>query len=294
VGFLVTNRETVEFVVLITGAAFGAVALLWWFLVALRAGHRRGPLVFAVLGALFAVAPFAIHARNGSVVDLGRPVQLLDGQVEFGLTEPGGINVVHTFGVGAFVAAIGIALFGLALLRLMLGTLRKENWTRVRLPVYLLVFAAVLVVAPFAVNIIVPRYVDLGPRETVVNGDVHLTLTGWDRKDYSVLRGKARTTLLQMANGDVTDETLENLRGMTNLRELDLSNTRVTDAGLAALEGLPLERLRLARTQVTDAGFKDHLDRINTLKMLDLSGTAVTAGTIDEWKKRQTGRRVLH
>ena len=46
---------------------------------------------------------------NGRGVDLGRPVQLLEGRVEFALSEPGGIHFVHTIGVDAFVAfVIGI------------------------------------------------------------------------------------------------------------------------------------------------------------------------------------------
>ena len=45
--------------------------------------------------------------------------------------------------------------------------------------------------------------------------------------------------MLQMANPDVTDRTLESLKGMKALKELDLNDTQVTDAGLDILSDLP-------------------------------------------------------
>ena len=76
--------------------------------------------------------------------------------------------------------------------------------------------------------------VDLGPRDKNVDGERHVTLTGWDRGDYSVLRLMPDVSVLQMANADVTDDVLEGLRGMKNLHELDLNGTQVTDAGLGS------------------------------------------------------------
>src|SRR5262249_27724588 len=104
-----------------------------------------------------------------------------------------------------------------------------------------------------------PLGVDLGPLETMVNGESPITLTGWQPKDmdYSVLKARPDTVVLQMANEDVTDRTLENLRGLKKLRGLDLSNTQVTDEGLGVLKELPnLEVLFLNRTKVTDAGVR--------------------------------------
>lgn len=288
------NRETLEAIVLITGLALGAAALLWWFFAALRAARRRGPLALGALGVLLAAAPYVVHALDGRAVDLGRPVQLLAGEVRVGLTEPGGTDVERSYRVQAVVAAAGAALTAWAVLWLLARSLEKEARPRVRRPAALLVFAALLVALPFVVNLFAPRLIDLGPRERVVDGETHLTLTGWDRTDYSALRAKPQTVLLQMANPDVTDATLENVKGMKQLREIDLSGSGVTDAGLAALAELPLERLRLARTKVTDTGFRDHLAGIDTLRMLDVSGTAVSADAIDAWKKAKPGRKALH
>ena len=75
--------------------------------------------------------------------------------------------------------------------------------------------------------------------EKIVDGQRHLTLTGWDRKDYSILKLKPDVVVLQMANPDVTDESLESLQEMKALQELDLSGTQVTDAGSRSSRTFP-------------------------------------------------------
>ena len=64
--------------------------------------------------------------------------------------------------------------------------------------------------AAFAVSI------DLGPREKIVDRELHVTLTGWNRNtaDYVVLRSKPDIVVLQMANPDVTDLAMQ---GWTSL-----------------------------------------------------------------------------
>ncbi len=64
---------------------------------------------------------------------------------------------------------------------------------------------------------------------------------------------------------------------MTRLSILNLSNTRVSDAGLAHLMGLAsLTKLFLNGTRVTNAGLL-HLKTLGNLKELDLGGTLATA-----------------
>ena len=75
-------------------------------------------------------------------------------------------------------------------------------------------------------------------------------MTGSDPKDTPDLKLKQDVAVLQMANSDVTDASLESLRGMKVLRELDLNGSQVTDAGLEVLKGLPaLTSLRIAQNQ---------------------------------------------
>jgi hypothetical protein len=290
--FVGSYREVIGAVLLVVGAVLAAAALAWLLVAGYRAARARGPLALVAGGALVALTPFAVHALDGRAADLGPATRVLARELCLGVAEPGGPeSAVLRLPVQAAVALLGAALILLAALWLLARGLR--SWRRARWPVALLLLAGVFVAAPFALNALALRYVDLGPRERVVDGAVHLTLTGWDQKDYSVLRARPQTAVLQMANPDVTDDTLEYLRGMTMLRELDVSDSAVTDRGLAALRGLPLESLRLARTRVTDAGLTEHLAPLESLTKLDVSGTEVTAGAVDAWKKARPGRRAL-
>ncbi len=139
------------------------------------------------------------------------------------------------------------------------------------------------------------RPVDLGPRAVIVNGERHVTLTGWDQKDYSVLRQYPSAVVLQMANSDVTDATLIELKGLKQLRELDLNGSQVTDAGLKVLgQELPaLETLKLSGTAVTDAGLTESLALMESLKRLDLRGTKVSPEVLKTWREAKPSRRGL-
>jgi Leucine-rich repeat (LRR) protein len=135
---------------------------------------------------------------------------------------------------------------------------------------------------------------NLGPLEREVDGELHVTLTGWDRHDYSVLEHKPAIVVLQMANADVTDETLRHLRGLRQLRELDLNNTQVSDEGLNVLKELPnLQFLKLQNTRITDAGFRASLATMESLERLDLRGTDVNPATARGWREAKNGRRVM-
>jgi hypothetical protein len=170
-----------------------------------------------------------------------------------------------------------------------------SHWRKSRWPVRMLLLAGVLGAAPYGVNYYHEYFGTLGPREKLVEGERHITLTGWSGADYSFLQGKPDVVVLQMANPDVSDETLSYLRGMDRLRELDLNDTKVTDEGLAVLAEMPhLEELRLARTAITDAGFRKHLLGKESLRKLDLTGTTKVEGkTMREWKKEKAGREYL-
>jgi Leucine-rich repeat (LRR) protein len=160
-------------------------------------------------------------------------------------------------------------------------------------PLCVLLFAGILGAVPYVANL-AGLGIDLGPRDKRVEGERHITLTGWDRKDYSILEKCPDVVVLQMANPDVTDETLRYLKGLKNLRELDLNDTRVTDEGLAVLAELPaLKTLRLRKTAITDEGFRRHLLGKKQLTELDLTGTKVASRTVREWRAAQTGRKAL-
>jgi hypothetical protein len=211
-----------------------------------------------------------------------------------------------------FIFLSGLAVAAVGMLALVVAAFRQKVWwgvgvllfppvalvfaarhpKKAGVPLGLLLLGCLAVAAPAAVNALRP--IDLGPRERLVDGERHLTLTGWDRSDYSVLRLKPDVVVLQMANPDVSDGTLALLAGMSRLKELDLNGSAVTDAGLKVLRGLPsLESLRLRDTKVSDAGFHESLSPIETLKQLDLRGTAVTREAVQAWKDAKPGRRAM-
>lgn len=159
-------------------------------------------------------------------------------------------------------------------------------------PLLLLSLSLLIAATPALYTLFVP--LDLKPRDKLVEGQRHLTLTGSDHHDYAVLKLNRDVVVLQMANPDVTDQTIESLRGMTALQELDLNDTQLTDAGLQVLKDLPaLLDLRLARTKITDQGFQKALFSKSSLMKLDLRGTQVNRETVQAWRAAKPGRRAL-
>jgi len=159
-------------------------------------------------------------------------------------------------------------------------------------PICVLLLAAVMLGAPYAANYYESHFVPLKPYEQIVDGELRITLTGLKDFDYSTLRQKPQVVVLQMANPDVNDRTLENLRGMDHLTELDLNGAQITDAGLAIIAALPqLKTLRIARTKITDEGFHKFLFSKESLVRLDLTSTDVKTKTKRDWKKQKPDER---
>jgi hypothetical protein len=171
-----------------------------------------------------------------------------------------------------------------------------RHFRRALRPMLVMLLGVAVAATPVVVNRFYRFGVDLGPRESRVGDEMHITLTGWEpqNRDYSVLRFRPDTAVLQMANPDVTDQTLDNLRGLKKLRSLDLSNTQITDDGLQVLKELPhLEVLFLNGTKVTDAGVRAGVFPIESLRELSVRNTAVTKKTRDEWRAAREGRKVV-
>jgi len=73
---------------------------------------------------------------------------------------------------------------------------------------------------------------------------------------------------LDLSGTKITDAGLEHLKDLPQLQTLDLSGTKVTDAGLERLQGLrQLQELGLSGTEVTDAGL-EHLRGLPELEKL--------------------------
>jgi hypothetical protein len=159
--------------------------------------------------------------------------------------------------------------------------------------VSVMLLGVAVAVTPFVINKLQLFPTQDKPIENTVEGEPTLTVTGLKDFDYATLRDKPYLEVLQMANEDVTDQTLDHLKGLKRLRKLDLSNTQVTDDGLAVLKELPgLEVLYLNGTRVTDDGVRRNIFPIETLKELSLLRTKVTKKTRDEWRAAKEGRKV--
>lgn len=189
---------------------------------------------------------------------------------------------------------LGVIAFWWMLERLIRVFLTRGSWKLLKRPALLLLASVLLTGIPILASKTIGQFASLGPLEKIVDGERHLTLTGWDRKDYSVIAARTDTQVLQMANADVTDETLQYLVNLKQLRELDLNNSQVTDVGLKTIAQLEnLRDLRLARTKVTDEGFREHLLNKASLKNLELTGTSVASKTLREWKSAGEDRAYL-
>ena len=161
-----------------------------------------------------------------------------------------------------------------------------RHFRRVRGPILIILLAVTVFAVPYGMSYYAEHFVKLGPHEQWVDGELRITLTGLKDFDYGALSSRSDAAVLQIANEDVTDRTLEYLKNMTQLHSLDLSGTQITDAGLPILAQLPrLRELRLARTKISDQGFHEYLAPKDSLLKLDLTGTAVKGKTKRAWKK---------
>lgn len=197
--------------------------------------------------------------------------------------------------VGLAVAAVGV----FWLVRRLLPILRDVVVNGFK-PALVILVGAGIAASPIALN----KLAGDKPNDKAVvrpaapaadgpSGEV-LGLTGANPAEYEILRAKKTFAVIQWANKDVTDEHVELLRGMDDLRELDLNSSQVTDKALPVLAALPkLESLRLLGTKITDDGFRAHLLPLPNLRRLDLTGTAVKGPTAREWKAARPDRELV-
>ena len=163
-------------------------------------------------------------------------------------------------------------------------------FSKTRRAIYLGIFGILLAATPFVYTLAVEpmlfRY--FRPAWVArVDGKLHVTLTGIPNFDYDRLKEYEDADVLQMANPDVTDETLKKVVNLKLLTELDLTDTQTTDAGLAILRGCAsLKKLRLANTKITDAGFREFVMPRDWIEDVDVSGTDVKGKTLRDWVKQ--------
>jgi hypothetical protein len=98
------------------------------------------------------------------------------------------------------------------------------------------------------------------------------------------LKGLTQLKKLDLQCSQITDAGLEHLTGLSRLETLDLYDTRITDTGLERLKGMAnLQTLSLGRTKVTDTGL-ERLKEMGQLTELDLYETRVTDAGLEHLK----------
>src|SRR5205807_8897139 len=83
---------------------------------------------------------------------------------------------------------------------------------------------------------------------------------------------------------------LKQVAGLKSLQSLDLSQTRVTDAGLMNLRGLQLKSLEIPEAAKTDLGLKHYLAIVSAPLSLCLHGWNVSEAGL----KELAGLKKLH
>ena len=111
---------------------------------------------------------------------------------------------------------------------------------------------------------------------------VELDLTGVVEEDLPVLAafGKQGPSAVSLTDVIVGEELTSAIAGLTQVRDIDLSGSRLDDAAWKALAATRVSGLILARTNLTDAGVEE-IARVASY-YLDLSATAVTERCISK------------
>jgi hypothetical protein len=135
------------------------------------------------------------------------------------------------------------------------------------------------------------------PKIAVISQDINLDLTSCPitNDGLSSLAGKNNIRCLSLAKTAVNDDGMKHLRGM-NLQSLDLSATKITDAGLATLGECEFPRLKeitLEHTSITNAGLM-HLANFKHLEWVTTAGTKVTRDGIRHLKAKLPEATILH
>lgn len=106
--------------------------------------------------------------------------------------------------------------------------------------------------------------------------EVDLVQLQWIDAGVANIKGLTQVRVLNLMCSAFTDAGLANVEGLTQLQTLTLAATNITDMGLGHLKAMTqLQTLDLTMTKVTDAGLV-HLKNFAQLKSLSLDDTQVT------------------
>jgi internalin A len=112
-------------------------------------------------------------------------------------------------------------------------------------------------------------------------------------KSLTVLSDLTQLRELELENTDITDAEMKSLAALSNLRVLNLAGCNITDEGLQQLKALTdLQSLNLNRTKIRGAGLAS-LTGLSKLETLSLQETELQASEITSLAGL-SGLRILH
>lgn len=133
-----------------------------------------------------------------------------------------------------------------------------------------------------------------GVREVLLDRAVRLDVKGAGQAGLGFLDDLRPDDLQALYLYDVDDDCLRHLTHFSGLGELYLSNTRVSDGGLALLAGLSgLRRLSIYHTAIGDGGL-DNLAGLTGLKWLTCSGTCITPEGLERFRRLVPGCKAVN
>ncbi len=192
--------------------------------------------------------------------------------------------------LGAGVTFLILGLIWLLVVAFKTGFIKKAL-----LPVLVVLLgAAVALFVPVSTKLFPKPIQTTGVTEkkTDAQGNVEerLTLTGAKREEYAKLKA-AKYAVVQWANTDVTDDDAAALAEQTEMRELDLSNSQVTDATLEKLAKMPkLTKLFASKTKMTADGVKKNVLDNSDCKLAEIDFRGLTpplkSADLRAWKEK--------
>lgn len=199
-----------------------------------------------------------------------------------------------------YFLATGAAVLVVGVVWLLLVAFKTGFLKKALLPVLVVLFGVAIALFVPAKGLFFPKPIQttgVTEKKTDAQGNVEerLTLTGAKPEEYVKLKS-AKYAVVQWANADVTDDDAAALTAQTELRELDLSNSQVSDATLEKLVASPkLTKLFASKTKMTADGVKKHvLDNPDCkLTEIDFRGLTppVKSADLRAWKEKDKDNR---
>lgn len=200
-----------------------------------------------------------------------------------------------------YFMAAGAAVFLIGLFWVLIVAFKTGFIKQAFMPVLVLLFGVVIALFVPAMTKLFPKPIQTTgvteqKKDAQGNVEERLTLTGAKREEYAKLRGGTKYAVVQWANKDVTDEDAAVLTEQTELREVDLTDSQVTDATLEKLLKLPkLTRVYAARTKISGETVKKLIFENPDCKVneIDFRGLTppVPGAAQREWKNADKSRK---